>query len=157
MRSIPQTLTSSEMEMAAHIGFLRNIASLQSGGEPAAGFEGPGWAIHIEGACGELAVAKYLNRYWPGHINTFNRLPDILPDIEVRTRSREDYQLIVRPKDVNLRKFVHVTGEAPNFLIWGWMYGEDAKAHADWQANHGGRPTAWFVPTDQLWSMSEID
>ena len=106
-RVMEVTLTKSEASMASHVGWMRHLVSVLKGLEDKNGCDGK-WDRHIEGACGELAVAKALGIYWDGSVNTFHSAGDV-GNIEVRTRSRHDYDLIVRPSDHLERRFVLVT------------------------------------------------
>lgn len=108
------------------------------------GYKGAGWSEHIEGACGEAAVAKVLNRFWNGSVDTFATGGDV-GDIQVRTRSSHDYELLVRPDDRDSDVFILVTGRAPTFRVIGYIWGRDAK-RPEWLQTHGSRPAAYFVP-----------
>jgi hypothetical protein len=149
-------LTNREMSMAAECGIMRNLAAIIDNRPDANGFadETGGWNAHIEGACGEVAAAKLLGRFWSPTVNTFHA-PDIAGSIQVRTRSRHDYDLLVRPSDDPVHAYVHVTGRAPTFLVWGFIIGEQAR-RAEWLKRHGGRPAAWFVPKAALGSVNEL-
>lgn len=138
-----------EVDMAAGVGLRRQLDALHRGCGDRHGIDPEdGWRAHIEGACGELAVARFLGMYWDGSTNTFRSRPDLGP-VEVRTRSRESYDLIVRKDDDPLKIYVHVTGRAPEFRVRGFIRGADARRDAWWQI-HGGRPGAWFVPSGDL-------
>lgn len=139
--------------MASEIGRLRHLVSVKRGLLDQHGFTGDGWAEHIEGACGELAVAKALGRYWDGSVNTFEQ-PD-LPGLQVRTRSQTYYDLIVRPADSDDDLFVLVTGRCPRYVVRGWIKGADAKQE-QWLQTHGNRPGAYFVPQSALHEMSKL-
>lgn len=141
------TLEWHEVAMASFVGWMRQIKALQAGKQDCHGYKGLGWSDHIEGACGEVAVAKTLGRYWDGSVNTFKA--DDLPGLQIRTRSQDDYQLIVRPKDGDEATFVHVTGRCPTYSVRGWIIGAEAK-RPEWLQNYGGRPAAYFVPTAML-------
>jgi hypothetical protein len=146
------TLTQYELDMAATVGVRRQVSAVASGRKHQHGmsFE-DGWRAHIEGACGELALAKYLGKYWDGSVDTFRSLPD-LGNIEIRTRSKSYYELIVREDDDPSKVYVLVTGFAPDYQIRGWIRGADARRD-EWLQAHGGRPPAWFVPHDALTSI----
>jgi hypothetical protein len=149
------TLTWMETAMGAHCGIQRNIHSMANGDEDAYGFnEEYGWNIHIEGACGEVSFGKGTGRYWEPGVNKF-KAPDIGLDIHVRTRSRQDYELIHRFKDDPRHLYVLVTGRAPDFILRGYRVGSDCR-RKEWLQTHGGRPPAWFVPQDQLWPISDL-
>ena len=52
------TLERDEIEYAASIGARRQIDAVLSGKKDSHGFNGDGWGIHIDGACGELKRLK---------------------------------------------------------------------------------------------------
>ena len=143
-------LTSSELEMGAACGVSRNVSSIIAGRKNAHGKseDTPNWNIHIEGALGEIAVARYLNIFWSPTVNTF-RAPDLGKNLQVRTRSSHDYDLIVRPTDSDTDLFVLVTGIAPIYTIWGYIQGQDAKKE-ELVKDYGSRPKAFFVPKKLL-------
>lgn len=148
------TLTWSECLLASQIGMLRQIESLKKGLPDKHGFDGLGWDVHIEGAMGELAVAKYLGVYWSGSVNTFKNLPDV-DSLEIRTRSKPEYELIVRENDSDDSVFVLVTGKCPKYTLVGCIPGAQAKS-PQWRKTHGGRPPAYFVPHSALLPVAEI-
>jgi len=147
------SLSKREIVMGAECGIMRNLTSLHR--PDSYGFSDEhGWNAHIEGACGEIAVAKLLGRYWSPSVNTFSA-PDIGLNIQVRTRSRHDYELIVREKDEPEHAYVLVTGKAPAFIVRGYCLGSDAR-QKEWLQEHGGRPPAWFVPQASLWPWRDL-
>lgn len=139
--------------MASEVGRLRHLAAIKAGRRDQHGFEGDGWSVHIEGACGECAVAKALGLYWNGSINTFKA--DDIPGAQIRTRSRHDWQLYVRPHESNQAAWILVTGRCPNYQIHGWLYGHEAKQE-QWLCDHGGRPPAYFVPNSELRLITDL-
>lgn len=147
------TLTWHEAAMASHVGWMRHIKAMFAGKQDSHGYEGDGWSEHIEGACGELAVAKVLGRYWDGSVNTWKA--DDLPGLQIRTRSRHEYDLIVRPGDDDQAVWVLVTGRCPEYCVRGWIAGADAKRR-EWLRDYGGRPAAYFVPVKQLRGVEEL-
>jgi hypothetical protein len=137
----------NEMTTAAWVGAIRALESKTRGLKDSHGFSEDCWDLQIEGAGGELAVAKALNVYWDGSVNTL-RAPD-LSGIQVRTRSQRDYDLIVWPDDSPDDLYVLVTGQMPEYRIHGWIRGSDAMQDR-WLKEHGDRPPAYFVPQDAL-------
>lgn len=140
-------LTDEEIAEATAIGKLRQAEAVRKGLKPAHGFKGDEAAcekIHIMGALGEMAAAKCLGIPWDGTVNTFKSRGD-LGDIEVRTRSRHEWDLKVCPEDHDDRRFVLVTVENGEYRVHGWMRGGDAK-QPWWIRTYGGRPEAYFVP-----------
>lgn len=142
------------MLIAQAIGGMRNITAIEKGRKHIAGFgNGSAWNNHIEGAAGELAVAKVLDVYWGGSINTFKKGGDV-GDLQVRTSlTHED--LIVRPHDSDSAIFVLVLGPLPTVQVKGWMYGYEAKQEK-WLARRAERTPAYFVPNKELRSIEEL-
>lgn len=139
-------LTWPEVLVGATIGVQRQLEALMQGRPDRHGFDGEnGWTVHIEGACGELAVARVIDRYWAATVNTFKDGGDIDRKVQVRTRSKHHYELLIRPDDGDDDVFVLVTGRAPMYRVVGWILGRDAKQAAFLQ-EYGNRPKAYFVP-----------
>lgn len=151
-------LTPLELAVGAFVGALRQRASLERPDAYGRNSEKLGWNDHIEGACGEIAAAKALRRYWEPTYNVFKdpdiRCPDLGYDIQVRTRSRNDRELYIRPDDPDGDAYLLVTGKAPHFKVWGYRFGIDRK-EGRWD-NPGNRPYAWFFPHDKLFPWQEL-
>lgn len=143
-----------EVSRAALVGVSRNVEALRMNcrNQRTASDD---WGIHVAGALGECAFAKATGRYWSGGVNTFKAGGDV-GSIEVRTRSRHVYDLLVREGDKDSSIFVLVTGGPSEFLVHGWMHGRDAKQPA-FRANHGNHGPAYFVPPAALRPMSELE
>lgn len=148
------TLAWHEYAMASEIGRLRQLTSVRRGSADNHGFNGLGWSEHIEGACGEMAVSKFLGVYWDGGIDTFKNA-DIGARIQVRTRSSHSYELIVRPDDYDDDIYVLVTGKCPKYRIQGFTYGSAAKKK-EYLQTHGNRPAAYFVPNSKLSDIYQL-
>ncbi|VIO80084.1 hypothetical protein [Bradyrhizobium ivorense] len=151
--SVKVELSLHEVLMAAEVGLMRQIAAIKRKLPDRNGFEGAGWNVHIEGACGELAVAKALGLYWTGSVNSFKCGGDV-GAIQVRTRSRADYELIIRDDDRDEDVFVLVTGRCPTYEVIGKIIGRKGKRD-EWRRCHGGRQAAWFVPHAALSAIDE--
>jgi hypothetical protein len=112
--------------------------------------------IHLLGAAGEVAVASYLGM--KEHLfkeTEARRGSDDLPGIDVKTRSKSHYDLIVQRQSEPSRKFVLVTIENQQTLLWGWCYGHEASQKHFWADPARGRP-AFFVPKNYLHSMETL-
>jgi hypothetical protein len=94
----------------------------------------------------EMAVAKALDRYWVPGINTFKG-PDVSHNIQVRYTKTGS--LIVRPPDSSAEYYFMVTGNMPEYTVWGYIKGEEAKQEK-YKRAPGGRPPAFFVPKRDL-------
>lgn len=148
-------LSRAELFVAAMVGVSRQIQALRERRPDRHGADHEdGWMLHIEGAAGEMAAARVLDRYWGAPVGTYRTGGDV-GDVQVRTRSRHDYELIVRGSDRDEDAFVLVTGRAPRFKVHGWIRGAEAK-RPQWERTHGGRAPAFFVPHDALLPLSGI-
>jgi len=148
-RNFKVKLNGYELFSAAMVGVKRQIESLSKKLPDKHGFDGEnGWTVHIEGAAGEQAVAKALNLYYGGPVNTFKKGGDV-GNLQVRTRSKDYYELIIRNNDNDSDIFVLVVGRAPHFKVVGWIRALDAKKQ-EYSKTHGNRPAAFFVPQDRL-------
>jgi len=153
--AIQVRLSLSEMARAAHVGVQRHLKCLERGSKPAHGAdEHTLWQIHIEGALGECAVAKALNVYWEGGIDTFQKYGDV-GGYEVRTTPLDSGRLIIRSVDIETRRFVLVTGENGWYTVHGWLVGKDAKRD-EWIDAPNNRPPAWFAPQSALRPLSDL-
>ena len=79
------------------------------------------------GACGEIALAKWLNIEYTADVNTFHSKRDV-GLFEVRTAGGDNYSLILRDsdRDIKDKPFVLVLQRCPGiFRIGGWLYGKD--------------------------------
>ncbi len=142
------TLSTFEIMQAALVGVMRQCQNIRAGRVDAHGASNKmGWQLHIEGACGEMAVAKHFGIFWNGNIG--NLRADDVGDLQVRTRSRHNYDLILHPSDPDDKAFILVTGVCPGYQLRGWILGSAGKKPEFWKDPAGGRP-AFFVPTEQL-------
>jgi hypothetical protein len=146
-------LSGAEVVMAATVGIHRQIEALRRALPDKHGYKGDGWSEHIEGAGGEAAVGRATGSYWAGTVNTFKQGGDVGRK-QVRTRSGETYDLIVRDDDPDDAPFFLVTGRLPNFKVWGWIWGRDAK-RPEWRKAYGDRPAAFFVPKEALTPLAD--
>lgn len=124
--------------------------------------KGPRWGrkaleVHLLGAAGEMAVASLLGLKHELYKETeAKRGSDDLPGIDVKTRSRHSYDLIVQKQEDPRKKFALVTIEKQQTLIWGWCYGEEAMQEQYWADPAGGRP-AYFVPKKALHLLATLE
>jgi len=138
----------------ALVGVMRHVSALSRQVEDKHGGKGDmAWQYHLEGACGEMAFAKAVGWYYDSSVDTFKR-PDVGP-VYVRTRSRHSYELIVRKGDPS-GVYVLVTGQAPGYVVRGWIHSDQAKDGAFLQ-EYGGREEAYFVPQKALRLIGELN
>jgi hypothetical protein len=106
-----------------------------------------GLALHYWGVCGEIAYGKARNVYVTLMSGTF-KAPDV-GTVQIRTRTKHNYELIIREDDSDSEFFVLVTvnpREPALFRVYGGIFAHEAKSHPEWKQSHGGREPAWFVP-----------
>jgi len=113
--------------------------------------------IHLLGAAGEMAVASFLSMKEHLYQETeARRGSDDLPGgIDVKTRSKARYDLIVQKSADPKKKFVLVTIESQQTLLWGWCYGHEALQERFWADPARGRP-AYFVGKEHLRPMETL-
>ena len=112
--------------------------------------------IHLLGAAGEMAVASYLGmKSFLYQATEAERGSDDLPGIDVKTRSKASYDLIVQRQSDPNRKFVLVTIENRQTLLHGWCYGHEGIKEIYWADPARGRP-AYFVPQSALRPMEAL-
>ena len=148
-------LTWHEAAIGAEIGKLRRLTSIKNGRSQTAGAK-LGWTEDIEGACAELALAKYLGIYWNGSVDTFKSQPDV-GELEVRHTSYPNGKLIVRPHDSDTATFVLIVGTCPEYRIVGTKVGLEAK-RPEWLSDptSANRPSAYFVPQSELKALGLV-
>ena len=147
--AISVSLDWYELVHAGLVGVMRYVDAILKGRTDYHGGDGDSnWTTHCEGACGEKAAAKAIDRYYSGSVNTFRSGGDV-GRLQVRTGSRHDYELIVRDSDKDDDLFLLVTGRAPTFRVVGFIRAKEAK-RPEWRQNHGGRAAAYFVPQSAL-------
>lgn len=147
--TITVTLSYGEQVAAATIGVQRQLEAIRAGRPDTHGFEGLGWDLHVEGAAGELALAKACGVYWPASVNTFRDGEDVT-GYEVRTRSKPYYDLILRPNDDPEKRYVLITGKMPVYQIRGWILGKDGMQEQFWRTIANSREPAYFIPALSL-------
>lgn len=157
---ISVTLTWAEVLLASNVGVMRNVQSLKLGrgriDSPAHQFGGMdyAWATNIEGACGELAVAKYLNRFWSGAIGDIEA-DDVGPyQVKTNTSRRWD-DLIVRTWNKPNRVYISVLSFLPRFVICGWEFGTQVKKAEFLRMGRKDMP-AYFYPRARVHDMVSL-
>jgi hypothetical protein len=80
---------------------------------------------------------------------------DLPGGIDVKTRSKTCYDLIVQKGSDPRKKFVLVTIESQKTLLHGWCYGEEAMQERFWADPARGRP-AYFVGKEHLRPMETL-
>lgn len=145
------TLTPNEIRQAAFVGIMRRTFALERRHNGQHGIRATDdlWAIDIEGACGELAVARYLNLAWTGSWgSSFGR--DVGGFVEVKTRliernpARTDLMLDRQVDDATIAVLVYA--RSPSYELVGWIHGRDGKRPEYWKDPAGGRPAFFIQP-----------
>ena len=140
-------LTFYEIMQAAHVGLMRQVENLKKDRAPAHGAgDANDWQLHIEGALGEMAVAKYLRIYWSGK-GEF-RGGDV-GSMQVRCTTYSAGHLLLHPDDKDDDQFWLVTGLNGSYMVRGWIHGYEGKNQDFWREDTG-RP-AFFVPQSELY------
>ena len=151
--------TPEERQAAMEEGMRRqavNEAKRLRGRNGGASFGSKALEIHLLGAAGEMAVASYLGMKHELYKEVeAKRGSDDLPGIDIKTRSKHSYDLIVQKQENPDKKFVLVTIENQQTLLHGWCYGRQAMDVRYWADPARGRP-AYFVPQSALHPMETL-
>ena len=133
-----------------------NEAKRLRGRNGGASFGSKALDIHLLGAAGEMAVASYLGMKHELYKEVeAKKGSDDLPGIDVKTRSKASYDLIVQKNEDPEKKFVLVTIENQQTLLHGWCYGRQAMDERYWADPARGRP-AFFMPKENLHPMETL-
>jgi hypothetical protein len=145
-------LENYELAVAAHVGSRRQFSAIMKCSKPRfpEQYKGQLHDNHIRSAMAEMAVAKALNLYWGGHVDTYRNLPDVGP-YEIRYSLRSD--LKIRPDDVGI--VISVTGHPPDMKIAGWIDADEGKSMYEACSPAKG-PPAHFIPHDVLYPIEEL-
>lgn len=153
------TFTPEERRLAMEEGMRRqavNEARGLRGRNRGPRFGDKALQVHLLGAAGEVAVASYLGiKHELFKEKEARRDSDDLPGIDVKTRSKSHYDLIVQKGADPRKKYVLVTIENQKTLLHGWCYGEEAMQEKFWADPARGRP-AYFVGQSFLHSMESL-
>jgi hypothetical protein len=151
--------TPEERQAAMAEGMRRqavNEAKRLRGRNGGASFGSKALDIHLLGAAGEMAVASYLGMKHELYKETeAKKGSDDLPGVDIKTRSKASYDLIVQKNEDPKKKFVLVTIENQQTLLHGWCYGKDAMQEKFWADPARGRP-AFFMPKENLHPMETL-
>jgi hypothetical protein len=155
MSEVWVSLSWEWVERAAVIGIKRQVENLQRSRPDAHGCQRDlGWQVHIDGACGEAAVAKYTRTRWNGNLGRL-KAKDV-GALQVRTSSRQSGRLILHPDDPDDDAYVLVLGSAPRYRLAGWIFGHEGKQQEWWEDPTGYRP-AFFVPQSAMHPMDLLE
>jgi hypothetical protein len=145
-------LKTSELVFAAQIGVKRQLDALENTRKTR--FVPSGWwDVHINGACGELAVARALNCFWcGGHFRSRD-----VAEYQVRTTHHQTGRLTIHDDDNNNDIFILVIGDGRTrvFDIVGWIKAIDGKRPEYWVEMQSG---TWdfMVPQSALHPFEEL-
>jgi putative component of toxin-antitoxin plasmid stabilization module len=158
---IPIKLSLSEMRIGADVGVQRQLMNIWRKAKEKHGHDPKNdWSTNINGAFGEQSVAKHLNHYWNGALGDYDA--DDVGPYQVRAATQHGYRLWFFKKDKPHRKFVLVTGLAPDLRLCGWLHARDGQKDEFWMDPSGipldsprARP-AFYVPRDILQPMETL-
>jgi len=140
-------LSSAELLMASQQATLRIIQCIQEGKKHRYGAkETDTWQMGIEGALGEMVIAKHFGIFW----GKGSQGADDVGPYEVRQTHHAHGALIIHPSDHDHKKYYLVTGVLGNYVIRGWMYAKDAKQEKYWADPQKTNRWAFFVPQKDL-------
>lgn len=144
-----------EIQMGAYVGIARHIRSFKLSQTNKVQNKDFGWHTDIEGACAEVATAKYLNIYWDGSVDTF-KLPDV-GNFQVKHTQHPGGSLIFRKELDPSYFYILVTGSRPLYTLRGFMLGEKCmKDEYLSNPNNTKNGEAFFFPQNKLWDIGYL-
>jgi hypothetical protein len=150
-KDIAVPLDKHEQFLAVIVGMSRQLVALRYGRNDTYTFDGDGWEIHVQGAAGEMVFAKAHGVYWDRPVKRYVgdfRRADFGENVQIRTATRDDGDLIVHPSDSDLDVMVLVSGRFPTLALRGWIRVVAAKRPCYWRTHR--RSPAYFVPQANL-------
>lgn len=150
MNQIKVRLSLTEMMISSVVGTTRQLGAMKSSSKDS-NYQDTyrnSLMTHIDAAAAEMAFAKWMGVYWDGSCRSY-KAPDV-GEWQVRSTHHADGRLLIRKRDSDAENFALViTANAPEFLITGYLPGNDAKKDEFW---HEGW-SSWAVPQKRLLSF----
>jgi hypothetical protein len=149
--SVPVRLTFYEIMQGAHVGVMRQVENMQKQRKARYGAGHTNdWQLNIEGALAEMALAKYLDRYWAkGMVGDKD-----VAGVQVRSTSYANGRLRLHEDDSDDDVFYLVTGINGVYEVVGWILGCNGKREEFWCDPTGNNRHAYFVPQNALIPLS---
>lgn len=121
-----------------------------------------GLEVDVQGAIGEIAIAKHFNLVWDGKIKSneewleWRKSGHDVSGLEVRFTKHRKGNLILQKKDKDDGMFVLITQIEPGrYEIVGWCFGLEGKQSHYWKDVGYGRP-CFYVPREKLRKLEEL-
>jgi hypothetical protein len=154
-------LSLPEVMFAAQAGTMRRVQGLKEdrlqryGGGPSPDMV---WQIDIVSCISEMALAKYLDRYWSGDIGNVMAPADVGKFYQVRATEWANGKLRLHPDDKDHQPYVLARVLHQTVTFVGWLYAREGKKPQYWKAIQPSRPerVAYWVPGDELHDMAEL-
>ena len=158
MKSVTYVLSGSEIHLAVMVGVQRAIDAIRNNRQHRYNSDpGPCWDHNINGAVGELTLAKHVDAFWNGAFGDFTAA-DVGGRYQVRASEYDgpNAGLILHPADRDDQPYVKVLIRLPHVTLVGWMLGREAKQPQFWTDKlKPGRP-CFLVPHGTLHGMDEL-
>lgn len=160
--TIIRKLSYPQIMMASHVAIMRRASNAVREVPPRYGADNS-WEGDIHGCCSELVVARFLNLFWCGSVNSDpgkKKHKDVGGLIEVRSKGlhpkKKDYGLTLHQPDENEVPFVCVWPDPPRYHLQGWCLASEGKIQDNW-GDHAGQNRPYFqVPLGVLRPMHTL-
>ena len=140
-------LTATEIMQGALIGVMRQVQNLGKGRKHAHKASGNDWQMHVEGALGEMALAKHLSIYYGG-VGVLRG--DDVGEYQVRTTAGANNRLILHKDDPEDKWFWLLTGANGEYTVRGKILGLNGMKPEYWKDPTGEGRHAYFIPQSEL-------
>ena len=147
------SLSADDFGLCLHLASDRTVESLRANRKDAifdkdhiAAFN-----VHLLGAIGEVAFAKWLGVYPSWSCRQFKGMAaDVGDRYEIRHRASKAHDLILRGGEPVDRVYVLTRGVPPEPIeVSGWTTGTEHRRD-EFLMDYGSHGEAWFVPASQL-------
>jgi hypothetical protein len=146
-------MTWAEILLGGQAGVMRQTGNLKDNRKPRYGADNKmDWQKHIEGCLGEMAFAKWRNRYWSGQHGNLSA-DDVAQD-QVRTGFGPD--MLMHPHDHDDKRYWFLKGINGKYEVMGWLWGRDCKQDKWWRDPRPGR-FCFCVPVSALRDPDDND
>lgn len=153
-QSIEINLNPSEMLLASSVGCMRMVQNLKNGWRRTKGEESGGpWEVHIEGAMGEMAVAKALGRFWNGAVGDYSAAD--VGRFQIKTTRHLNGNLLLNRLDRD-GKYILVRGSQGEYEVVGWVDSDDVKAKQWWNERTPADRSHWLYPASRMHPISTL-
>lgn len=128
--------SEGELHLAGNVGVLRMIYAVRTNRQRGRGAtDNAGGGDHVNGAIGEMMLAKHCQIFWSGTIGTIKASADVGECYQVRATALRHGRLRAHPEDNDNQPFVLARILLPEVHLVGWLWGNEIKRPEHWRTD----------------------